>query len=117
MSELKQSLLKTFGMRCVEEEVSGQKVYIRKMSAAEVENFQFSRIDKKTMEPNRDKIQGMRAELVALCLCEADGQKLFDDAKEAGEQLDNQFIEDCYKVCAKVNAMDKRAIEEAEKNL
>lgn len=117
MSDLKHRILEKFGLGVVEREVLGEKVWIRKLPPAAVESHQFSRLDKKTKEVDYNKLPGMKAELVQMCLSDATGQLLFQSVKEVNDgELGNPFVDACYEVCQEVNGMTKVAAQEIEKN-
>lgn len=105
MSNLKTRLLERFELTHVEMEVEGEKVFVKQLSAAEAEAYQFERMDPKTGKADFSKLKGARAELVAACLCESDGKLMFKNDAEVGENLPSSFVEAAYKVCADFNGM------------
>jgi len=85
--------------------VEGEKVWVKQLSDAAMETYQFSRMDLKTFELDGSKVKGAQAELVAMCLCEEDGTKCFKNTKDAAENLPSTFIKAAYKVCSELNGM------------
>jgi len=114
MSDLKERLLSKFELKHVEREVEGEVVYIKQLSAAEAESYQFDRIDPHTGEVDFERVRGCRAELVAACLCDEDGNLQFTD-DEVGDNFPATFVDAAYTVCAEVNGM-RGELEDAEKN-
>jgi len=106
MSTLKVNLLKRFQLTHIEEEVLGERVFIKQLSASEAEGYQLERMNPKTGEVDFSKFGGARADLVALCFCEEDGLLMFKNGTEAGGSLPTSFIDAAYKVCAAVNGMN-----------
>lgn len=103
MSNLKSRLLDRFQLKVTEGEVEGEKVFIKTLSDAESEAYQFSRINIKTGEVDFTKIEGAHADLVALCLCEEDGTPMFKNGKEVATTLPSVFVKAAYKVCSELN--------------
>ena len=116
MSNLKSRLLDRFKLGFSEKEIEGEKVFVRQLSDAEVERYQFSRIDHKTGEMDFSKVEGAQAELVALCCCEEDGKRMFKNGKEVADALPSTFVKAAYKVCSEFNGMGAAAVEEAGKD-
>jgi hypothetical protein len=116
MSNLKEAITGRFGMGQVEREILGQKVYIRKLCGDAVETFQFSRIDKRSKEVDYNKLPGMKAELVHMCLCDEVGAALFESPNEVKTTLTYEFIEAAFSECQEVNGMNAGAAAKAEKN-
>jgi hypothetical protein len=116
MSNLKTRLLDRFQLACSEKEIEGEKVFIRQLSDAEAEHYQFARINHKTGEVDFAKVEGAQAELVALCFCEEDGKRMFKSGKEVGDTLPSAFVKAAYKVCSEFNGMGVLAVEEAGKD-
>ena len=94
MSNLKSRLLDRFPLLTVEKEVGGEKVFIKALSAAQTENYQFSRINHKTGEVDFSKVEGAQADLIALCLCEEDGKAIFKTGKEVGDSMPPEFVKE-----------------------
>ena len=115
MSNLKDHLLDRFKLTHVEKEVEGEKVFVRQLSNAQTEAYQFARINPKTGDVDFSKVKGARAELVAICLCEEDGKAMFKSGKEASDSLPSTFINAAYLVCAETNDMSGE-VEEAGKD-
>ena len=115
MSNLKARLLDRFQLTHSEMEVEGEKVFVKQLSAAEAEAYQFARMDPKTGEVDFAKVKGARADLVAVCLCEADGKLMFKSGDEVGESLPASFVEAAYNLCAEFNGMGAET-EEAGKD-
>lgn len=133
MSNYKKSLLSQFGLGVTKfsfndlvlrageklpEAIRDQVVYIRKLSGAQFEEFaaQHADLGKDDGTLAGRKFQGVRAKLIALCLCDPDGANLFEDAEECNQQLTNEFIGACFVACQQVNGIGAQAQEEAEKN-
>ena len=105
MSSLKERLLDRFQLTHSKKEIEGVTVFVKQLSAAEAEAYQFARINPKTGELDYSKVKGARADLVATCLCEEDGSRMFKNGGEAGTKLPSSFVEAAYKVCAEFNGM------------
>jgi hypothetical protein len=105
MSNLKTRLLNRFPLTHVEKEVEGEKVFVRTLSDAVMEAYQFSRINHKTGEVDFSKVEGAQAELVYLCLCEEDGKSMFKSGTEVGTILPPEFVKAAYVVCSTHNGM------------
>jgi hypothetical protein len=115
MSNLKSRLLDRFPLAHSEKEVDGEKVFVKTLSNAQMENYQFKRIDHKTGSVDFSKVEGAQDELVALCLCEEDGALMFKNGKEVGTTLPPEFVKAAYIVCSEHNGMAKDAEEDAGK--
>ena len=115
MKSVRERMLDRFQLAHVEREVEGEKVWIKMLSDAKLEAYQFSRMDLDTMEVEGSKVEGAQSELVALCLCEEDGKLVFKNQKEAADMLPSLAIRAIYKVCTDVNSMTAD-IEEAGKD-
>ena len=115
MSNLKDRLLTQFQLAHQEAEIEGAVVFIKQLSNAQVETYQFRRINMKTGEADYAKIQGAKAELVAMCLCDEDGVLVFKTGKELGEALPKTFVDAAHEKCMDVNSMNID-IEEAGKD-
>ena len=105
MSNLKSRLLDRFQLTHSEKEVEGEKVFVKQLSAAEAEAYQFARMNPKTGEVDFSKVKGARADLVAVCLCESDGKLMFKNGDEVGKTMPTSFVEAAYRVCADFNGM------------
>ena len=131
MSDYKSSILNQFGLgvrktsfdelrlkknTALPEFLVGVEVHLRKLSPNQYEKYILSRMNTKTREFDFSKYPGMRAELVAMCLCDPDGNALFETAQEANETLSNEFVKHCFDLCQQVNGADVEAAEVAEKN-
>ena len=115
MSNIKKRLLDRFPLQTVEKEVGGVKVFIKSLSAAQTENYQFSRINHKTGEVDFALVEGAQADLIALCLCEEDGKPVFKNGNEVGG-LPSEFVKEAYALCSEHNGMAPDAVEEAGKD-
>jgi len=115
MSDLKKRLLSKFELKHVEREVKGEQVFVRQLSATEAESYQFDRIDPLTGEVDFERVKGARAELVAACLCDEDGNLQFT-AEEVGDNFPATFVDAAYTVCAEENGMRGEDVEDAAKN-
>ena len=113
MSNIKTRLLDRFPLLTTEKEVGGEKVFIKSLSAAQTESYQFSRINHKTGEVDFSKVEGAQADLVALCLCEEDGKPVFKNGKEVGDLLPPDFVKEAYAICSEQNGMSPEAVVEA----
>ena len=111
---IKENLLNRFALTVEPHELEGEQVFVKQITAAQAEAYQFKRIGSDG-KVDYQKIKGARAELVAMCLCEEDGSPLFTE-KEVGA-LPSSFVEAAYALCSEVCALrgDVEA-EEAEKN-
>jgi hypothetical protein len=116
MSNLKSRLLDRFPLTFSEKEVEGEKVFVKNLSDAQMEKYQFSRINHKTGEVDFSKVEGAQSELVALCLCEEDGALMFKNGKEVGATLPPEFVKAAYAVCSEHNGMMKDTEEDAGKD-
>jgi len=101
----KEALLAQFALGQVKSKVLDTDVYIKQLSAAETETYQFKLINIKTNTVDYSKVRGARAELVAMCLCEKDGTLLFKKGSEIDNQFPGVFVEAAYAVCADVNGL------------
>ena len=115
MSTVKTRLLDRFKLGFSESLIEGEKVFLKQLSDAEVERYQFARIDRKTGEMDFSKVEGAQAELVALCLCEEDGKRPFKNGKEVADTFPSVFVKAAYKVCSEFNGMGAAEVEEAGK--
>lgn len=131
MSDYKGSILARFGVGVFEasfDEMAAQKkvklppdlvgvtLHVRKLSPKVYEKFLFTRMDSKTRELDFSKYPGMRAELLALALCDPDGNALFESTDDANANVTNEFSKWAFDLCQWVNGADAGAQEEAEKN-
>jgi hypothetical protein len=116
MSNLKSRLLDRFPLIHTEKEVEGEKVFVKTLSDAQMEKYQFSRINHKTGEVDFSKVEGAQSELVALCLCEEDGKPMFKNGKEVGDTLPPEFVKAAYIVCSTHNGMAQGVEEDAGKD-
>ena len=116
MSNLKSRLLDRFQLGFAEKIIEGEKVFVRQLSDAEAEHYQFARIDHKTGEVDFSKVEGAQADLVALCFCEEDGKRMFKNGKEVGDTLPSAFVKAAYKVCSEFSGMGNAVVEEAGKD-
>lgn len=105
MKDLKTRILDRFQLTHIEREIEGMKVFIKQLSDAETEAYQFARINPKTGEVDFSKVKGARSELVAMCLCNEDGSPVFKNGKEVGTSLPSEFVNAAYSVCAETNNM------------
>jgi hypothetical protein len=116
MSNLKDRLLDRFPLTFSEKEVMGEKVFVKTLSDAQTETYQFCRINHKTGEVDFSKVEGAQSDLVALCLCEEDGKLMFKSGKEVGSTLPPEFVKAAYKVCSEHNGMSVAIPDEAGKD-
>ena len=116
MSNLKSRLLDRFPLVTVEKEVGGEKVFIKALSAAQTEKYQFSRINHKTGEVDFSKVEGAQSDLIALCLCDEEGKPVFKNGKEVGDSLPPDFVKEAYAACSEHNGMTQDAVVEAGKD-
>ena len=114
---LREELLAQFTLGQIESEVLGKRVYVKQLSAAETETYQFKLINVKTATVDYSKAKGARADFVAMCLCEEDGKLLFKNGQEVGSNFPGVFVEAAYAVCAEVNGLvGEDSLEEAGKD-
>lgn len=98
------------------DELKDEVVQLRRISGEQFEEFAVKHANaEKDQEKNPGRIREVRAELVAMCLFE-DGEIVFKDAKECNEKLNNTFLTYCFAACQQINAISRKAKEEAEKN-
>jgi hypothetical protein len=116
MSTLKSQLLTRFPLTHSKEMVDGEKVFVKTLSNAQMESYQFKRIDHKTGTVDFSKVEGAQDELVALCLCEDDGSLMFKNGKEVGTTMPPEFVKAAYVVCSEHNGMAQDVEEEAGKD-
>jgi len=113
----RENLLSQFALTHVESDILGQKVWVKQLTAAQAEDYQFRRINIESGSVDYAKVRGARAELVAMCLCDEDGTLLFKTAKEVGDSFPSSFVEAAYAACSEVNGMGgKDDLEDARKN-
>lgn len=111
---IKENLLARFNVGIEEHDIEGVPVFVKQLTAAEAEDYQFKRIGKDG-KVDYAKLPGARAELVARCLCDEKGKPVFSQA-EVGD-LPSSFVEAAYALCSEVCGLRGDAdIEEAEKN-
>ncbi len=114
---MKANLLAQFELGQVKSDVLGTEIYIKQLPATKTEGYQFGLIDPKTGTVDFSKVRGARAELVAMCLCDEDGELLFKKGGEVGSQFPATFVEAAYAVCAEVNGLvGEESLEEAGKD-
>jgi len=91
-------------------------VFIRVMGADENDRYQRYYLNKDG-KVDIHKLQGARARLCALCICDEKGNRLFsdDEAKELGRKS-NKAIELLVKEINKLNGLEDDALEEEAKN-
>jgi len=139
MSDYKSSILARFGIGIVEacfddlplkkedkekgtkaevlpKHLKGFKLHIRKLPAGPYDAYIFKRMDPKTRELDFGKYPGLRAELVAMALCDPDGNDVFKSTEEANKEINTSDMKWVYELCQWVNGADAGAQEEAEKN-
>jgi len=66
-------------------------------------------------DERRQNLDNWRARLVALCLVNDKGERLFADAAELGRKS-NAVIRRLYDVARRVNGMNEKSLDSAEKN-
>ena len=116
MSNLKSRLLDRFPLSVSEKQLGGEKVFIKALSAAQTEHYQFSRINHKTGEVDYSKVEGAQADLIALCLCDETGTPVFKNGKEVGDTLPGAFVKEAYAMCSEHNGLGPAAVAEAGKD-
>ena len=114
---IRENLLSQFALGHVEREVLGHQVYVKQLTAAQVEDYQFQRINADSGSVDYNKVKGARSDLVAMCLCNEDGEVLFKSGKVVGESFPSHFVEAAFAVCSEVNGMGGADdLDEAEGN-
>ena len=97
-------------------ETSLGAVYLRSLTEREASAFEFGMFDKQgQMRPER--LRESRARLVSLCLCNADGQRLFEEFKEL-MHIDGRWLLEVYRLAREHCGLDKddeAELEEMEK--
>ena len=91
-------------------------VYVRKVTAKEFEDWQDDAVAQEKKNPAER--QSVRALFVALCVCDENGKKFFNNATDIAVLGDreNETLEYLWTECRRVNGMDKKFREDAEKN-
>lgn len=115
---LKESIFSQFEKTHVEVRLNclNEPVFVKRLTPKQAEAWQFSRLNKQTGKVDYAKLPGARAELVALCVCDADGVLVFDSADEVGTRLPNDVVEDLHKACLEINHLGAKDAQEAEGN-
>ena len=94
----------------------GVTVYIRSITAAEIDSWQDEtyKLNGKDVKLNR---QNIRARLLARCLVDEVGTRVYEDheADELGKK-NNQVVERLYKIAERLNAVTAGDVEELAKN-
>lgn len=89
----------------------GGTVYVRPISGAERDAFELA------ITPPHGRLENIRARLVALCACDAQGARLFTDADvPALGALPAVALERVALVARRVNALGAAELEEVGKN-
>ncbi len=89
----------------------GGAVYVRVMSGRERDQFEIA-----TMPTTGGTLENLRARLVALCACDAEGVRLFTDA-DAGAlgDLEGAALDRVFAVARRVNKLTAEDIEAEKK--
>ncbi len=118
MPNLKDALMSQFSLGVVEKNIPGfdDPVFIKKLSSAEVENFEVVRMNVKTGAPDFSKYPGTKAALIYLCLCDEDGAAIFDSAKEINSNMSSEFVDLAHQICQEVNHMGGKEEDDARGN-
>lgn len=91
-------------------------VYVRSMGGDERDEFMDAGVDTSGPKP-KAILRGATARLLALCLCDEDGLRLFtsDDVVELGER-NALVLARVEAVADRLNGFDKKAVERSAKN-
>ena len=91
----------------------GVTLCVKVMSGTERDSFEASVIG----DDHKVKADNLRAKLLVRCLCDEEGKRLFDDADATALGGKSAIVLDrLFTIAQRVNALDKRDIEELEKN-
>lgn len=90
--------------------LGGKSMNFRHLSAEERDSYEASFINNKG-EVDGTKLRGVRQRLVALCICDEEGNKIADDKKLA--KLPAEVIDELAEIAQAMNGMDPKAKEEA----
>lgn len=96
-------------------DVFGAKVFIRVMSGAQREIYEAFVMSKQGKDGKIGDIKGLRAKLVSLTLCDADGA-LLDISPDEVNEMDGLFVEELFSAAQRVNKLGDAGTGEAEKN-
>lgn len=92
-----------------------ETVFVREISAKELSEFQMGAVDKKGRPTG---LTSFRERLVALCACDKDGKRLFDNSDEAAiAQLPASAVEPIVEAAQRLNKIGAVVeSDEAKKN-
>jgi hypothetical protein len=93
----------------------GGKVRVRTLTGAERSKFELSITDVRLKGDPKLKLDDLRTKLVALCMVDAQGQRLFTDSRADLEALGKKnaaAIGIVYDAAAKLNGLDNGDVEE-----
>lgn len=101
----------------------GGAVYVKTLTGAEKDSFEqeisFSEEEREEAKKAGKKcmVDNFRARLLVRCLCDADGNKLFDydDVAVLGAKS-AKALERCFEAAGELNALSKKDLEKLEKN-
>jgi hypothetical protein len=94
----------------------GGDVYIRSMSADERDAFEALTYETRGKDVKAN-LRGIRARLLAFCLADAEGTRLFDEADILALGKKNAAaVDKLWSVARRLNAMDQRDVEELAGN-
>lgn len=110
-----QILAAASGFRREEVEVPewGGSVWVREMAAAERDQWEGTMVSRQGAE----RFKNLRALVVCLTVCDADGKRLFTDGEiEQVGKLPVSGIDRVFEAASKLNRLTKQDVEELEKN-
>ena len=118
MSLSKADILNAKDFKCEEVSVPewGGHVFVRTMTGAQRDSFEASLVNVlgETTTPN---LQNVRAKLLARCLCDEHGERLFNDAEiEALGAKSAAALDRVFKVAQTLNGIGEKEIEELAGN-
>lgn len=92
----------------------GMDLFFRHLTGAESDKMQLSSIDEATGKVQYKKLEGYRAKLVAMSLCDAEGRLVA--TQEQVQSWDNDIINELHGICKKLNKLGKEEVEEEVKS-
>lgn len=98
---------------CKTVESLGMDLFFRHLTGAESDKMQLDTINENGKVEYR-KLNGYRARLVALCLCDEQGRSVA--TAEDVQKWDNDIIGELHDICKKLNKIGKQEVEDEVKD-
>jgi hypothetical protein len=94
------------------ESLGGLTLFFRHLTGAEADRMQVQTLDNEGKFVV-SKLEGYRAAMISLCLCDSEGRKVATPADV--QSWDNDVINELHKICKKINKIGKEEVAAEEK--